>query len=373
MTKGSHRGRWLAAATVCTGLLFGIRGVTRAEAEHGAAVPTVELWIAATPHVDGATSSEVRFVRHGQDLDAEQTWATIHHAPNVPIRGDVLADRQSVVIAFEPEGADPRDDFSTEVHRVDRQGVKRLAGGLYRATRPFVTKTGAVFVERGQAGGASLGLQAKAGELRVDRLTIDELDPETGALRQVVLWSGFTMHLVGEWRDALVVYRVGPHGADVSLIRIDDGSILAGLPIAPFARDFVIAGDHVALSNRDPIVDQRWVLSSIDLKTFAVATLGQAYGQSPIPFVTAQAIIGMSAAPSTMPRSESGVLLLARERGDVPLAMSDDGAFTISLTPGEFDLTEDVHVGSKHRVRLTSRDERVEFIGYRAGTKGALR
>ena len=369
------RARGVFGVLAFAGLLLGVRGFTQAKAEHGASVPTVELWIAATPHVDFATSSELRFVRHGEDLEVEQRWATIHHAPNAPIRGDVLSDRKSVVIAFEPEGADPRDDFSTEVHRVDSQGSKRLAGGLYRATRPLVAKSGRVFVERGHVGREPTSAQAAAGQLRVDALSIDSIDPLTGALETVVQWSGYTMHLIGEWRDALVVYRVAPEGGDLALIRISDGSILRSIEIEPVARDFLLSDDRVAFSNHDAKVDDRWVLQALDLHSFALATLGEATGQSPIPFVTSNGTIGMRAEPRTRPsvKLEGAVPLLGHERPDLPLAMSADGMFTVVTTPGEYDQTEDVYALTKRRVRLTRGDERVEFIGYREGSKGVLR
>ncbi len=365
----------MAAAIAGAGLLLGARGITRAQAERGKPITPVELWIAATPHVDGATSSEVRFVRHGEALDVEQTWATLHHAPNAPIRGDVLADREALVVAFEPEGSDPRDDFSTEVHRVDRQGAKRLIGGVYRATRPLVALGGKVFIERGQAGGAPSVDAAQRGLLRIDSLTIDELDGRTGAVRSVVSWSGYTMHIVGEWQGSLVVYRVGPQSADVALVRFNDGSIVRSVPVEPYARDFVIAGDRVAFSNHDPRVAYRWVLQAIDFRSLTVSTLGETTGQSPIPFVTPQGAIGMSAEPRALPRILEGVQvpLLAHARGDLPLAISLDGAFSVVTIPGELDLSENVHLASKRRFALTHRDERVEFIGYREGTRGALR
>ncbi len=366
-----------AAAAVLGGalLLLAARGVTRAQAERGANVEAIELWVVATPHVDGATSSEVRLIRHTGELQLEQTWATIRHAPNVPIRGDVLSDRKSLVVAFEPEGVDPRDDFSAEVHIVDSQGSRRLATGLCRATRPFVTSDGGVFVERGRAGNDPPALLASAGELRVDSLSIDALDPESGSLKPVVQWSGYTMHLIGEWSGSLVVYRVSPDGADVALIRISDGSIAMRKAIEPVARDFVIVGDRVAFSNHDPQVSDRWLMQAIDLRTLALTTLGQTTGQSPIPFVNARGVIGMRAEARTRPivHDEAEVPLLAHERPDLPLAMSADGAFTVVATPGEFDVTEDVHAVTKQRVRLTKGDERVEFIGYREGTKAVLR
>jgi hypothetical protein len=372
--KGVHgRARWVAVAIAVAGLVLGVRG--GAQAERVKAVPPIELWIAATPHVDGATSSEVRFVRHGEALEIEQNWATIHHAPNAPIRGDVLADRESLVVAFEPDDADPRDDFASEVHRVDRQGAKRLVGGAYRATRPFVAVSGKVFIERGKAGSEPSTEAAQRGLLRIDLLTLDELDARSGAVRTLAAWSGYTMHIAGEWRDSLVIYRVGPNSADIVLIRTSDGSVVRSVPVEPYARDFVIAGDQIAFGNHNPAIAHRWVLQTIDLRSFATSTLGETTGQSPVPFVTAQGAIGMAAEPRALPRLLEGALvpLVAHARGDLPLAMSLDGAFAIVATPGELDLTEDVHVTSKRRFALTHRDERIEFIGYRAGTRGALR
>jgi hypothetical protein len=367
------RARWVAVAIAAAGVLGGARGISRAQAERVKSVPAVELWIAATPHVDGATSSEVRLVRHGDALDVEETWATLDHAQNAPIRGDVLADRASLVVAFEPQGSDPRDDFATEVHRVDRQGARRLVGGVYRATRPLVAAGGKVFIERGQAGSRPTVEAAQRGALRVDRLTVDELDSRTGALRTVAAWSGYTMHLAGEWGAQLVIYRVGPTSAEVTLVRISDGAIVRSVGVEPYARDFVIAGGLLAFSNHDPTVSDRWVLQTIDLQTFAVSTVGDTSGQSPIPFVTPQGGIGMSAETRAQPRATKGLKVSLLSRAEVPLAMSLGGAFAVVATPGEFDLVANVDLASKRRFPLTRRDERVEFIGYRAGTTGTLR
>ena len=141
--------------------------------------------------------------------------------------------------------------------------VKLLCEDVVHASRPLIDQEGRLFVVQGWA-----GAQPSATELRRDDLAVVEVAPETGATTTVHTFHGYMVSLAGAHRGELVLYRVGPAGADLTAVDRDSGAerlLVATLP--PFARDFSIDEPSATLVYRgrhesDP---RRWVVDSVDL------------------------------------------------------------------------------------------------------------
>jgi hypothetical protein len=229
----------------------------------GAATPKVEVRVVRVD--ERATSSEVR---------APFATATIRHAPGAVIRGDVFGTA-AFVVADESDG-----DYGAALWRVDRRGATVLARGIYHASRPLASRDGRVYVERGSPGPAPRG-----GRLRTDALTLDALDPESGASQTLYAWSGYTLHVAGELGTELLVYRVGFEGADLVAVDRTSGRARVVTPLVPYARvlSVVSAGGALVMSNRDASDGHLWVAERVTLASGARERLFSARDRAPVP------------------------------------------------------------------------------------------
>ena len=267
--------------------------------------------------------------------------------------------------------------------------VKELARGLYHASRPLASKDGAVYVERGKAGAWPTLAEIKAGRLRVDALAIDAIDPETGASRTVYTWSGYTLHLAGEYGAELVVYRVDSSGADLLAVDRATGHARLVATLPPFARDFSIddASGAVVMSNRDERDAHLWIVARIDLASGGVTRLASERDDAPAPFAlpggamawTASGHRGLSlrASASSLATGDARLLAPLGAGFDAVTHASTDATWiTIAHVPpgeGGYDVFAAVHVASGTPVRLTTRDERVEVLGFVGSEAGGAR
>jgi hypothetical protein len=243
----------------------------------------------ATPARADATESEVRLVEvTGSGATSTVFRARIVHARGAVVRGDVLDGGRAVVLAADEAGA-TEPDWGAALHRVDAAGARVLARGLYHASRPLVSADGSVYVERGASGPWPTREEARAGRLRTDALTIDAIDPVTGAARTVATSRGYTLHLAGELGGDLVVYRVAYEGAELLAIDRASGQVRTVTALSPFARDFSIdaARGAVVMSNRDEQDSRTWVVDRVDLRTGARERLHTQKDEAPVPYLTA--------------------------------------------------------------------------------------
>jgi hypothetical protein len=338
----------LAAMGACGAAL---RDTAPARADAGgASVGAADLVVVATPHEIHPTESEIR----GVHLDAAgaraRVWAKISHAPDAVVRGDVLSGGRAAVVVADAAGE--RGDFGAELLRVADDGaVRRLARGVLHASRPLASADGRVYVERGVAGRWPTPEEASRGRLRVDELTIDAIDPDTGAARVLYGWSGYALHLSGELGGELVVYRVGPEGADLVAIDRASGASRLVTTLLPFARDFTIdaARGAIVMSNRDEHDSRTWVVDRVDLATGARTRLERAREEL-APFVT-----------------PAGGLVGRLERAVVLAGTRDAAWLTSSRVVAGFDVATATHPTTGLTVRIGRDDERVEPIGFAGG------
>lgn len=227
--------------------------------------PTVAIF--ATQPFAGSTS--LYLARAGESA-VSLPVASFPHLPGAVVRAVVLPGTDAVLATAAT--AETRDaSFNTSLFRVDpHNGSTLLCDRVVHESRALVTPAGRVFVARGVAG------PALEGALRVDALTIDELDPFTGHARTVHAYAGYLAFLAAAIEGDLLVYRVGPAGAD--LVRVDPDTfeerhVLASMP--PFARDFSLnpAKNALVFQERDEADSHLWVIDQLDLSTGARSRL----------------------------------------------------------------------------------------------------
>ena len=137
-----------------------------------------------------------------------------------------------------------------------------LCDRVFYASRPLPLPSGEVAVERGVAGAAI------AGRMRVDELTVDAVDPRTGATRTLYATTGFEAYLAGLAGGEIIVYLVQPGVASLRAVDWHSGRervIVASLP--PYAHDFSVTADGGGLivHDRDDVRHELETIERIDL------------------------------------------------------------------------------------------------------------
>lgn len=238
------------------------------------------LVLTASPQVAVLTShgstGELRF----QPLDAKEAAppvASFSHAPGSPVLGALLPGTRAVVAtAVMAERGDL--SFSSVLLRLDEKAVRTLATGVVYGSRPLVTTEGRVFVSRGSPG-------ALTSEGRVDALTVDEVNPETGALRTVYSAPGFVLFLAGSVGREVFIYELAPGVARLVAVHADIlgvRELAASLP--PRARDFFVDAKRgrVVFTHSD---GDAWRVAELSLQSGAWRDVGTARDVAALPAV----------------------------------------------------------------------------------------
>ncbi len=210
---------------------------------------------------------------------------TFQHLPWAVVRGRMLPKtRTAVVVADVFRRGD--GSFGAALIRLSPGApAKVLAGRVFHATRPLVTSNGRVFVERGVEGVPPADEEVRTGRLRIDALTIDEINPSTGEARTVHAFEGYTTHLVGALGDELLLYRVRHQHADLVAVHTDSGAVRPLRPeVLPFARDFSLSEAERVLrwSTLDPS-SREWIAVELDLDKGTETVLARALKPSIVP------------------------------------------------------------------------------------------
>jgi hypothetical protein len=186
--------------------------------------------------------------------------ARLRHLPDAAVQGAVLPDGAVLVVADYERGRDR--SFGSALFRLASQTEPiLLCDHVAFASRPLVTSEGRVFVQRGEMGPATEGV------MRVDTLSLDEVDPLTGAVRTLWRSKGYIAYLAAAFQNDLVLYHIGPSGARLVLVNREVGTERVVLPsLPPFASDFSVtdAGDLI-FQNRDAQQVGSWVVERLHL------------------------------------------------------------------------------------------------------------
>lgn len=198
---------------------------------------------------------------------AQRAKAAIHpvaklaHPKGAALRGAVRGDVVFVVAdADAPHGT----AYDAALFRVEAGKSTRLVADVAHAATPVVTESGRVLVARGVDGAEPTPDQAKQLKLRVDELSIDDVDPSTGSARAVWRGKGQLAFLAAAVPSAdaaklggdVVVYHVTDAGASLFALDSTTGATRALAKVAPFARDFSWDHVHGALTFVDLAADR---------------------------------------------------------------------------------------------------------------------
>ena len=226
------------------------------------------LLLAAAPDVallSTAPDSEVTELRFQPlgDLHLAAPVARLSHVPQETVLGTLIPGTRRVVATAV---AEPHRDlsFASSLFLLEANKPARLlCDRVALSTRPLVTVDGRVFVQRGQP--------------TEDALTIDEVDLRTGHTRELLSFHGSTAFLAGSLGREVLVYRVGPQGADLVAVHADALGVRVLIPsMQPLARDFAVAADGKSLlyTQGDSSTGQ-WYLERLDLQTLTRTRLAE--------------------------------------------------------------------------------------------------
>ncbi len=322
----------LAGGAVCVALAIAVAAVqpgstASAQAADIAATRAPRAALLATHPGAEHTSLFLVDVRGAADLAPVTTFA---HLPDATVRAAIVPGKSEV---FATADTTPSRDMSFNASLFflrPHTPPEQLVGRVVHASRPLVTPTGRVFVSRGEAG------KEVEGKMRVDALTIDEIDPATGQARTVHQADGYLLYLAGSAGAEIVAYRIFPDHADVVAINPDTGtarSILKSLP--PFARDFSIdaQGKYLVFQNRHESDSRTWVIERVEIATGKTNRLVSSPSMTLAPFLMPNGGVlynppdrGLSPLDSSAPIAAplgSGV--------DVVAAVSADGRYLAAL------------------------------------------
>lgn len=187
-----------------------------------------------------------RFVFSSSNSDAS---ATLSHPPYAVLKGRMLPGTRVAMVVADTWSRERDGTFGAALYRVEAgRAPVVLASQVVHATRPLVTAEGRLFIERGDYGTEPTAEQAHAGELRTDKLRVDEINPVTGEARTVLRFDGYTTHLAGFFGGELILYRVSFLHADLVAVNADSGAVRVLVPeLPPFARDFSVDARHARL------------------------------------------------------------------------------------------------------------------------------
>jgi hypothetical protein len=295
-----------------------------AHASDPAAAPAAPIARLAFAHgeVDGLSSEvAIATIDASKNVAAVTPLASIGHTKGSPIRGAVLGSIAFVVAQEEgPRGT----TYDGALLRVESGKVSKLVGQVMRAATPIVTSSGRVLVARGVDGDDPPGADAQKLVLRTDQLTIDDVDPISGAVRTVWKGQGYQAFLATGVGGEVVVYHSAPGGASILALDPATGATRALWSNAvPFARDFSFDRTHGALVFADLAMDGRnYEILSLDLASGARKSLYSTTNEHPMPF----ALPGGEVAFSSDGDRGLAVLNVGQQRLVAPLGDGSDAA-----------------------------------------------
>ncbi|MGK4005952.1 hypothetical protein WMF31_25245 [Sorangium sp. So ce1036] len=329
----------------------------------------------ATP--PGATRSTLHIAEVGGGK-AGPPLATLRHLADATVRARVVPGTPIVVATADTDPARDRS-FNASLFRIEPHAEPTtLCDGVVHASRPLVTADGRVFVARGVAGPEPHPGDGPA-RLRVDALTVDEVDLATGATRTVHAHRGYLAFLAGAWSGDLVIYRVSPGSADLVLVNPDSGATRVIAPkIPPFARDFSIdaAAGALVFQERHESDPGAWVVERLDLTSGKRTRLEVSAWSGLAPHAWPGG--GLAYTPD---RGAGLVVRGARAAVRGPLgagvdaiqAVSQDGAWVAALhtNPSAFPVPFAIHAESGEVAAIPApRRARIAVAGFAAAKEG---
>lgn len=259
--------------------------------------PALALFLAAAPEVAILSSREDVAELRFQPLDATELSAPaarFSHAEGSAVLGSLLP-RTRVVVASATMRSGGDLSFANSLVRLEAGKAPRvLADQLGYGSRPLVTAEGRLFVARGVAGAEPFDARDS---LRVDALSVEELDPSTAARRLVYSTRGYLTFLAGAVGRELIIYEVAPIGARLISVHADTLAVRVLIPsMPPLARDFVVDAPRrrVLFTQGSPT---GWFVEQLDLVSGQSTRLAEGPEVTLLPAVTPEGRVLISRGP----------------------------------------------------------------------------
>lgn len=256
--------------------------------------------------------------------------ATFGHLPDATVRAIVIPGKNEVVATADTTPTQDASFNASLFYLRPHSPPERFVDRVVHAGTPLVTAAGRVFVSRGEPG------KYVDGQMRVDALTIDEIDLPTGKSKTVYQTNGYLLFLAGALGDEIVLYRIVPGQADIIAVDLNTGKErFIQKNIAPFARDFSIdpSSQTLVFQNRHETDSSTWVVDRVGIKTGKSQRLFSSSSMTLAPFALPQGGVlfnppghGLSALDGQV--SISGPLGAGV---DVVAAVTNDGRYLAAL------------------------------------------
>ncbi|MEM1033146.1 MAG: hypothetical protein AAGN82_22565 [Myxococcota bacterium] len=214
---------------------------------------------------DRSGHSRAYRLQAGEDWPTEPFATVLHRAEATPRA--VLHSSGAVLLAASV-GRERDRSFDYALFRLDRNGdTRELVGSLVHAGAPHLGPAAKnVLVVRGEAGSDA----APGG--RIDRFTLDAVDPATGTARTWHEFVGHHLHLAAVAADEVYLYRMHAEATASNLSRADLVAVdAAGRvrvirdEVLPFARDFSLdEAGRLVYRQRHPERSRRWQVLRLD-------------------------------------------------------------------------------------------------------------
>jgi hypothetical protein len=276
MTRATRLGLLAVLSVAGVAGAFAVaRDKREAHASDPAPAPAAPIarMVFAHGEVDGLQSEiAIGRIDPSKNLASLTPLASVGHTKGSAIRGRNLGEVAFVVAQEEgPRGT----SYDGALLRVEAGKATRLVGQVMRAATPIVTSTGRVLIARGVDGDDPPAAEAQKLVLRVDQLTIDDVDPITGAARTLWRGQGYQAFLATTASSEVVVYHSAPSGASIFALDPATGTTrVLWANAVPFARDFSFDRTHGALVFADLGTDGRtYQVLSLDLASGALKSL----------------------------------------------------------------------------------------------------
>lgn len=266
-------------------------------------------------------------VRGSADLAPVSTFG---HLPDATVRAAIVPGKTDVLATADVTPTRDASFNAALFHLRPNAPPTRLVDRVVHASTPLVTAQGRVFVSRGEPG------KEIEGQMRIDNLTIDEIDLVSGQAKKIHQMQGFLLFLVGSLDDEIIVYRISPNHADIVAITPDTGKMrVIARELPAFARDFSIDAQNHALvfQNRDENDRDTWTIERIALRSGKGQRLYSSPSMTLAPFVLPRGGVlynppGHGLSTLDAPISIAGPLGAGV---DVVQALTSDGRYLVAL------------------------------------------
>lgn len=218
--------------------------------------------------------------------DARIQLGAVLHARGGIARGALTAEGFAVIAQM----TDARDaSWSSSLSLLDARGrttatVDRVA----HASKPVVTASGEVLVNRGVAGRVVEPVKGYGAPLRVDALTVEAVST-TGRSRVLFRRDGYLLFVAGATAAEAIVYALGPGSTPLLAVDLSSGAVRTVAPHLELARDFSLSGDSIVFT--ESAGREQWRVVKLSLKDGARQELTRAQF---LPFVPFQLSLGLA-------------------------------------------------------------------------------